>query len=416
MPHETFKGIPHRDTLAVGKQLTFDVYQYESAYPISITATIEGVKGGGFYGQVLLLDNDTVLKTAQPDGFHELLRLVNWNLEPFPPQHLKEAARLDHLAMNIIHKVVTRVTQGRITTPKSYGYTHLPGVGYAQVIERIHGRGARFDTKENENDEFRNIRHLLWALSVEAGFEHGGQVHPDNPFGKPNLRKQDDGTFIWLDLLPAIQHTGFVLPFYYFRFHKDIRTSLAAGSMTFNHIHTDTLIQYLRHYQKDFTQEEMKDLMTDIIVYQATHESYTDEQAQSLRDHTIADALVRGKINASYAEKLYRSDKAYGIFFMRMIAQPALRTIYEFIGEALPYRLAFDKKLRKDILRFLRDKHFRRDKFTQHIILYGPHAAHNEGLISAQEYEEMIELVKNPPSMTKKEAMRQLSKKYMINS
>lgn len=408
MPQETLKGTSKNEAFAVGTQLTYQVFSFESEYPSPVTATIDAIKGGGFYGQVLLMDNGTVIKTAQPDGLHEFFRRLNWKLEPFPSQYLKEAAQLDHLAMNIIHKVVTRASQGRITTPRSYGYTHLPGVGYAQVIERIHGRGARFDTKENENDEFRTIRHLLWSLSVEAGFEHGGQVHPDNPFGKPNLRKQDDGTFIWLDLLPAIRHTGFVLPFYYFRFHKDIRSSLAAGGMTFNHIHTDTLIQYLRHYQKDFTQEEMKDLTTDIIVYQATHESYTDEQAQSLRNHTIAAARARGKIDASYAEKLLRSDKAYSIFFSRTILDPILRTAEDFVQGTLPYRLVFDEKLHADIRRFMQDKNFQHEKLIELILLYGPKAAREEGLISETEYAYAMKLAENPPKVTKKQALKLL--------
>lgn len=148
--------------------------------------TVERITGGGFFGSVVILP-DSVIKTTTPDTLHELLRTINWPV-PFPSRSSETAAELDYLGGKIIHKVTPSLTGGTIVTPEALGYSH-PGqkLGFAQHIERMHGRGPTFRDNGKENQKIRDARQKLWDLSSEMGAEHAAQVHPNNPFGKPNL-------------------------------------------------------------------------------------------------------------------------------------------------------------------------------------------------------------------------------------
>ena len=108
--------------------------------PTPVGGTVEDIRGGGFYGKVMLFENE-VIKTSEPDSWHKLWRHINWELSPFPPQSNKLAAELDFLSGRIINRIVPNLTEGRVITPDSIGYTDLKKIGFAQVIERVHGRG-----------------------------------------------------------------------------------------------------------------------------------------------------------------------------------------------------------------------------------------------------------------------------------
>lgn len=122
---------------------------------------VEDIKGGGFYGKALIFP-DFVVKTTEPDSWHLLWRranrLVSHRSTLFPPQAVETDAQLDHISSKLIHLAITSLTSGYITAPDSYGYTDLNSIGFSQVIERMHGRGARFDSGGRENLEFKIAR------------------------------------------------------------------------------------------------------------------------------------------------------------------------------------------------------------------------------------------------------------------
>ena len=71
MGNETLIAPNNDDTLAVGENITCLMYTAETPdEPVQISGTIKAVKGGGFYGHALLLDNECVIILAKPDAFH----------------------------------------------------------------------------------------------------------------------------------------------------------------------------------------------------------------------------------------------------------------------------------------------------------------------------------------------------------
>ncbi|MBI4100362.1 hypothetical protein HY439_01340 [Candidatus Microgenomates bacterium] len=182
---------------------------------------IRDVRGGGFFGRVIIPeDGGYVIKTSCPDSWHHLWREVNWDFKPFPARVFEIDAQLEHLSTRLIHQVLPRLSGGKFRSPDSFGYTDLPN-GFAQVVEKMEGRGPRFDLPKNEFLEFRQAQEELTDLALRLGLEQAGQIHPENPFGMANLWKEKDGHgFIWLDTIPAIPHNGWIKPFFHFKFHK----------------------------------------------------------------------------------------------------------------------------------------------------------------------------------------------------
>lgn len=247
--------------------------------------TIAKVRGGGFYGRVLLLESQPyVVKTTQPGPSHDLLRSAAWGFRQFPSQVSERATQLDCLATNLISDVLPVVTEGQVTSPKSFGYTQLPN-GYAQLIERVEGRGPKF-APTNEYEKFRATQRYLTDVSYDLGLEQVGQVHPDNPFAMANLWYDDKrGGFVWLDTLAAFRHAPIfgIIPY---KFHQDIHDKFYPNDpnkVTYNRIHADAFSDRVKGLEGRFDPADYRRVMDNLQLYQALL-SQEDTQQPTPRD------------------------------------------------------------------------------------------------------------------------------------
>ncbi len=232
--------------------------------------TILRVRGGGFYGKVLLLeDQPYVVKTTQPGSAHDLLRSVAWGFRQFPPQVSEKAAQLDSLATNLISDVLPVVTEGQFDSPKSFGYTRLPN-GYAQLIEQVRGRGPKF-APVNEFESFRQAQRTLTEVAYDLGLEQVGQVHPDNPFAMANLWYNDSKRgFIWLDTLAAFRHEP-IFGILHYKFHQEIHDRFYPNDpskVTYNTIHIDAFSDRIKGIEGKFDPSDYRRIMDNLQLYQ----------------------------------------------------------------------------------------------------------------------------------------------------
>lgn len=383
-----------KERIQIGEQVIVsgDSFSAKALSPVEestlVGGIVEDIRGGGFYGRVMLFENE-VIKTSEPDSWHKLWRHVNWGSSPFPPQSSKLAAESDFLSGRIINRIIPNLTEGRVVTPDSIGYTDLSEIGFGQVIERVHGRGARFDMGEAERDSFTKTRERLWSLGVSLGLEHAAQIHPNNPFGKPNIWTTAEGRMIWLDVLPAIRHTGWVWPAFNFKFHRDVREKIGGGKETFNKIHTEKLKKFLGEDAKNlFKPTEQNELETYITMYEERLSEYVQEQRRDKRVRVIEDAVSRGIISDKKGRVLLRSDIAYAGFLSGTVVRPAINAFKEVIDKTTIYRAFTDKQFQADIGKFIQDPLFRQERFIEHTILRGARDAYNLGLITQAEWED----------------------------
>lgn len=372
-----------KNEIAPGNYFTTQVFSPLSE-PIKVGGKIEAIRGGGFFGKAMLF-KDFVIKTSEPDSWHKLWRHVNWSLAPFPSQSSDLAAQLDVLAGKIIHESVPLVTNGKVITPDSLGYVDLGTIGYGQVLERMRGRGAHFNLEKNENQEFINTRRNLWSLGILLGIEQAAQIHPDNPFGKPNLWTTDNGQMIWLDTLPAIKHIGWVWPAFNFKFHQDVREKIGGGEETFNKIHTEKL--------KSALPDRPEELSVNLDMYDEKLVEYSQEMNQGKRVLVVEDAVRRGMISPDKGKELMHSNIAYSAFLTGTIIKPALGAFSEFISDTSIYRLFTDKEFQVDTGRFVRDPLFRNQQIIENTILKGTREAFNLGLINDEELQEALNVL-----------------------
>lgn len=234
-------------------------------------AEIQRVRDGGFFGRVLIpKDKPFIIKTSVPDPWHDLWRRVNWGFREFPSQMSETQARLDHMSMNLIAGVLPILTNGKYYAPRSLGYTYFNN-GFAQVIEKLDGRGPRYDLEKDEYSEFRQAQRELTDLILNLGLEQAGQIHPRNPFAMANIWKnQGTDRWEWLDTLPAIRHTVFVWPLFYFPFHRELRNYFCpeTGDITFNKIHTDLFLNEIQRQKHLFTEDIYQRLLDNINLYE----------------------------------------------------------------------------------------------------------------------------------------------------
>ncbi len=235
----------------------------------SKVVNVADVRGGGFFGKVLILRGEGfVIKTTQPDPWQHFWRIVNWDFKPFPAQQDELSAQIEHLSTQIIHLTLPIVSGGKFYSPRSIGYTLLAN-GFAQVIEKMSGRGPRFDKAGNEYELFRQAQSELATIALSLGLEAVGQIHPDNPFSMANLWLDESrNRFVWLDTNAAIRHTGWVKPIFYFKFHKRIRNEFGGKELTFNKIHADRFRATLKRKQGEFDEKIYAMIMNYLDLYE----------------------------------------------------------------------------------------------------------------------------------------------------
>jgi hypothetical protein len=372
-----------------GDILRFEVNRYPSDTPITYEDEILAVAGGGFYGTVLIFE-DYVVKTAQPDAWHHLWRMLNFRSPLFPPQAEEASARLDHLSMQIIHLIVPHYTKGELVAPASSGYTWLDGLGYAQVIERMIGHGVRFDV-EGQNDRLNAMRDTIWDLGVEMGIEHAAQVHPKNPFGKPNIWIGQDELFIWLDTLPAIPHTGFVLPAFYFAFHKEVREKIGDGELTFNRIHTDRIRKTLKNRPELFADLDTDLLHSYIEEYDRTYQVYEKDIQEPIRKRVADDLQRRGQLTDSQATAIQNAGIKYVFRYFGIIVVLILRSIWQMMYDRWFIKVFVDEEYRRKVIRFIFDNRYRRHKIIKETMMRGITKALENNVLTLEENEALWE-------------------------
>lgn len=398
--------------ITAGDQLSFNLLQITSA-GVSETPqaqSIEHFAGGGFYGGVIVLP-EAVIKTAQPDPFHQLLRDINWP-QPFPSGCYETAAQLDQLTGNILHKLIPLVTEGKVITPQALGYTKLDDrLGWGQVIERMHGRGPTFLDEGQENQALHDARNQLWDIGVELGLEHAAQVHPKNPFGKPNLWVSESGQIIWLDGLPAFRHTGFVWPIFHFGFHDEARQAFASSVPTYNKIHTDRLRNFLAGKHNQVGTQNTAELEALIELYDDKRGEYEAWIEQDARPHFIGDALARGNVTPDQADKLQGSAVRYKVHRAQQLGGLGVQTIVDKV-QSSALRIFWDAQAQRNLRQFLADAGYRRTKILEFTTLRGYKQAHAHGLVSDEDYEQALAFL--PPKDLRFYTAMQVG--YFVNS
>lgn len=318
---------------------------------------IAEVRSGGFFGKVLIpKDGDYVIKTSLPDAWHHLWRVVNWGFADLPANKDEVAAQIEDLTARIIHRVLPIVSRGKFRTPAPYGYTEL-ATGYAQVKEKMVGRGPRFDLGVDEFTEFRKAQQELFELGLNLGLEQAGQIHPDNPFGMANLwfdpQKQ---SWIWLDTDPAIPHNGWTWPFFHFKSHGRLRHWFFQKERTFNRIHAGYFLSEIMKYKSLFSDDEFNEVMSDLKLYQ-------NLQEQSASGSTQRDFKVATRAAGEVATDLVTE-----------------RSIWKFLADPL-----FREEKLETLARIIKDPAYRAFYFNKNVVLKGVERARNEGIISDEE-------------------------------
>jgi len=285
-------------------------------------ALLTDKKGGGFYGNVYFTEGglqnemgeplDYVVKTTETGPFHTFLRDLHWK-ESFPSNSNLFAAQLDHLSMRMLHRIIPFAMGGTVVTPDSYGYG-LTGNGYVQFIEKMKGRIPHLG---EESHRLQDIRKKLFNVCVEIGAEHGGQIHPDNPRGKPNLWVDPNdplnAPIIWLDLTPAIQHKGRAL-WFKFPFHHDMKERFGGEDITYNRFHTDRLRAYVAEHAYEWEPEAMSEVLGYADVYDQVWEQYVESRrakTEQEKDSFLQFALEQQILTEEQASVFRESSRAY---------------------------------------------------------------------------------------------------------
>lgn len=326
----------------------------------NISIIIENVMGGGFFGRVLIpKDENFVIKTSLPDPWHHLWRIINWDFTDLPTRVDESKVKLGHLATKLIHDVLPVVSQGRFYSPDSYGYTKL-ATGYASVMEKIEGRGPRFDLPKDEYEQFRLAQRELTEIGFGLGLEHVGQIHPDNPFAMANLwYDEPNKKWLWLDTTPAILHTGWVWPFFYFKFHNDIRKEFHEDKPTFNRIHTDRFRETINRLRNYFETEQYEKIMGDLSLYEKL-------------------LFEKEKITQGNSKKNYgAAASAFGETGKDIFTE---RFIYKFLADP-----SFRREKLQTLIRIAKDPIFRVFWVNKNFILSGIERARKEGIITEVE-------------------------------
>lgn len=383
-----------KEGIRVGKRLSYTVREGLSGEKASPSEEkVEGFAGGGFFGSIILLP-EKVIKTAQPDPFHDFLREINWPI-PFPSRSNETAARLDYLSGKICHLIVSEVTHHEIITPQALGYTHLsPNIGYGQVLERMWQRGPTFADGGAENARIKAARQQVWAIGKKFGLEQAAQVHLENPFGKPNMKlsTNEDDQMIWLDTLPAFRHTEYVRPFFRFPFHAAVRQAMGVSEVTYNRIHTKKVRAVLEAEPRLFKPAVKKNLEEMLDEYDRLYEEYSEWSKQPLKKLWAEDALNRGLLTSEAADSVANSEWAYRMFRLTQLTGLGTHALLHVI-ENSPVGFLWDKELPEKIKKFVKDPVYRNEQILERSVLWGMKQAVEDGSVTQEELRTALEFV-----------------------
>lgn len=363
--NEQYRKNPYKEYLP-GDNLAFTLKTLRPDGSIEETEkeiTIAEVKGGGFFGRVLIPEEESfVIKTSLPGPWHHFWRVINWDFGDLPARESERQIQLEHLSGRIIHETLPVITDGKFKAPGSLGYTTL-ATGNALILEKMHGRVARFDTKDDEPKKFVDTQHALTKFGFAFGLEHAGQVHPDNPFGRTNVWYDPvDNTFIWLDNNAAMPHTGFVWPGFYFSFHDDVRKRFYGKNFpnhppTFNTIHTARFFAELYNNRSKFPPEVFEEVKGDLRLYRKLWEQAQTEPVVIDRKRAV-EALVN--------------------------------TTREIFTENVVYNLLSNTDYRREkletIVRLIKDPDSRTLFYNENFVLRGIESARKDGIITEKEW------------------------------
>ncbi len=298
----------------VGEPLVFFLQQLRPDGTVDVQpqhVTINDIKGGGFFGRVLFpKDKDYVIKTTTPEShLKEFLRYANWGLKEFPSRVSEDAAQLDYLSVNLMHDTLSVFSKGKFSTPGSLGYAELPN-GYAQLIEKVSGRGPRFDCGENEYARFKVDQAELAELLYESGFEQGAQVSQDNPLGFPNYWWNDDlNQGIAMDNLAAFRLKP-TLGFVKFGFHQDAKDRFYPDNprgVPYNRVHTALLRQKMEKFKDRFNESQYNRILGNISLYE---EKQLEFETKFKPEWAIGNAAKAAALGAG--ETAYNTGKSLG--------------------------------------------------------------------------------------------------------
>jgi hypothetical protein len=319
---------------------------------------IEKIIGTGFFGEVIFPeDKDFVIKTTTPSSpTKKLLRSANWQLEQFPSQINEDAAILDHLGTHLMHLALKKFSKGKLYSPESLGYTLLPN-GYAQVLEKVSGRGPSFFGTYHEYVIFKENQKRAGELLYSLGFEQGSQIDADNPLGLPNFWfDKANKRWVVMDTLAAFQlkpTMGLVA----FKFHKKAQERFYPDdphAVPYNTVHTEILMDQMSKNKDLFTDEEYEEMISSIVIYRE----------------------IKGRFDRTFAnEKDFKDATKTAI----LAGKEIFEKLTVGIGKGVVSKVAKIKPLLKGDV----------TEFQKNLLLFGVRKAAEKGHISQEQLEEL---------------------------
>jgi hypothetical protein len=325
---------------------------------------VEGLAGGGFRGKVIVLP-DSVLKTGITTPTKKFLRELNGAIPDFHPASSPLYANLDHIASRALFTVVEAIGEGDITMPEPLGFVDLGSSGFAQHIERVNGRVASFLDDGEENRKIDSARHFIWeVIGKQFGFEHSAQVHPKNPYGRPNLWIGENGKVIWLDFLAAFPLKGRALPNpKIYEFHKDAQ-NVFGHDRPMDGINIEMFRRALKNYRSLFSDVQLEKLDMLLPVYESISVDLNKQK------------VVRAEKNSVFGNLAH-------------ISKSGLEAVYYNADKLVP-SIFTDDMARMRLYFFITNGGYAQDTIINKTLLSGVAKARNHGLVTKEDYEKSL--------------------------
>lgn len=209
----------------------------------------------------------------------------------------------------------------------------------------------------------------------------------------------EDGSIIWLDYLPAFQHTTFVKPFFRFSFHTDVRETFNSPIPTYNQIHTDMLRAGLQGISQRVSKEQYDSLLELAELYDDTEKRYRADTTGDARDLFIEDAQNRGIISQEQADRFRASRGEYDRYRARELTKLGVAAFLDACGGS-KLKLLWDKKFHRDVARFTTDPAHLQETILNNSVLLGMKKARDHGIVSDEEFENALENVSKKDLVT----------------